>query len=218
MSKEPIPILTKDRQLLFFYEEAAEHQIQGQMMFDRVLFVKIVSPGNKDPMIHEVERVYPEGFVSPVFGKVKKNPIAYERFGEYIDQWKKSQAGDASIAGTPIENWPQIDVQRAAQLKYNGVYVVEQLAVMHDEAITRLGMGGRELVKKAQTWIKQREDGALAHRLEAEKLALEDRLKAMQEQMDELADALNSLPQEAKAEVQQTMAKRRGRPPKVQAA
>lgn len=217
MAQEQIPILTKDKLLLFFNEEAVEHQVQGMMLFDKVLFMKIFVPGTKDEMIHEVEREYPEGYPSPIYGKVKKNMLVWDKYKEYIEQYKKGHEGGPSTGGTPIETWPQVDVRRAAQLKHLGVYAVEQLAVMHDEAIGRLGMGGRDLVKKAQLWLQQRQDDSLVQKMAAEKQQMQGQIDALKEQMEDLAEALNSLPQEARAEVQQTIVKRRGRPPKVQA-
>lgn len=218
MNKESMPILTKEKNLLHFWEDAVEHNIQGRMLFDKVLFMRITTPGDRSEVIYEIDREYPEGYPNPVYGKIKKNEEIYKRYGEYIEQYKRNYGNDQPIIGVPIDSWAQVDVRRAAQLKFLGIFAVEQLATLHDGGIQAIGMGGRELVQKAKDFIAQKEDSALAMKLAEEKRQLQTQIDSLKEQMAELAGAMEELPPEARAEVQQTIVKRRGRPPKVQAA
>lgn len=209
---ESIPILTHEKNLLFFYEEAAANEgatvKAGRAMFDKVLRVRITVPGDKSEMIYEVEREYPEGFAHPIHGKIKKGEVAYKRFGRYIEDFKAKGAGPGVVSGTPIDHWPLVDTRRVAMLKHNGVYSVEALASLSDAGIQVLGMGGRELVQKAKDWLATAANSALAMETAEKNRALEAKMDNMQDQITQLADALAELPPEAQAQVKASLAKR----------
>jgi hypothetical protein len=216
MKEESIPIVTRDKNILTFWEDVNEHPRDGQMMFDKVLFMRIRTPGDKSEMIHEVDREYPEGYPNQVYGKIKKNKALYERFGEYIEKYKRERETGIVVEGTPIENWPLLDVRRVALLKHLGIFSIEQLADLNDSAIPSIGLGARELIQKAKDWIRQSKDAATAMQALERERAVNSRFDALQEQLNELAEALNELPAEARAQVQDSIQKRRrGRPPKV---
>jgi hypothetical protein len=218
MPEEMRPILTKERNLIKFWEEAIEHEVKGVKTFDKVLYLKIMVPGDKSEVVYEVEREYPEGAPNPVFGKVKRNELMFKRFGEHIEAWKKSNGAGLVVDGTPIEMWAPVDIRMAAHLKHLGIFSVESLAGLGDSGAAAIGMGGRALIHKASEWVKQKENSSHAAEVDAKNRALEDRLAAMQEQITEMGEAMDALSPEAKTQVQETIKRRRGRPPKVQAA
>jgi hypothetical protein len=218
MATEPLPILTRERNLITLWEEAIQHEAKGQVTYDKVLFVKIVSPGDTSEVIYEVEREYAPEFPNPVYGKIKRNEAVFKRFGDEIERWKKTKGIGLVVDGTPIEAWAQVDVRMAAHLKYLGFFSVEALATGGDSAIEKIGMGGRALIQKAKAFVEQRESSAKVLEAEEKNRALEARLQSMQDQIEEMGAALDSLPQEAKSQAQEEIKRRRGRPPKVQAA
>lgn len=217
MPEEVRPILTKERNLITFWEEAVERNVQGRVEFDKVLFVKIMTPGDKSEVVYEVERQYADGFPNPVYGKVRRNEIVYKRFSDYIEAWRKRHETGLVVDGTPIETWAQVDVRRAALLKHLGVFSVESLAILGDSGAQQIGMGGRELIQKAKDWVAQKDNSALAMQVSEKNRELESRLSSMQEQIDELGEVLNELPPEARSQAHEIIKRRRGRPPKAAA-
>jgi hypothetical protein len=199
---------THEKNTIHFSESAVQNEPatnrMGRAMFDTILRIHITVPGdNKSVQTYEVDREYAEGH--PI--KSRRNEAIYARFGKYIEEYKKNAASGATT-GMPIEKWAMIDVRMAATLKHHGIYTVEQLADLSDSNIGKIGMGGRDLVRKAKDWIQSASNSALATQLSAEKQALNDKLAGMQEQIDALAEALGTLDPEQQAKVQASLGKR----------
>lgn len=223
MNNESQPILTHERNLLTFWEEAMPNGLAGEragrVLFDKVLFVRISTPGDKSEVTYEVKRDYPEEFAHPIHNKVKKNPIVYERFGKYIEEYLARGAGPDVVTGTPIEQWPMVDVRLAALLKHNGVYSVETLAMLSDTNASNIGMGVRVLVQKAKDWLQAATNSALAMEAQNRERRMEERFLALEEKYNVLAETLNELPPDAQAQVRAGIVKRGpGRPRKDEIA
>ena len=223
MNNESLPIVTHERNLLTFWEEAKPSGLasdkSGRIHFDKVLFVRISTPGDKSEVTYEVKRDYPEEFPHPIHGKLKKNPLVYERFGKYIDEYLAKQGGPEVVTGTPIEQWPMVDVRMAALLKHNGCYNVETLAMLSDTNASQIGMGVRSLVQKAKDWLQAATNSALAMEAKDRERRMEERFMALEEKYNVLAESLMELPTEAQGQVQAAIQKRGpGRPRKDQAA
>lgn len=214
-SKESMPILTKERNLVTFWEEAVEHIVKGKVTYDKVLYARVITPGDKGDVVHEIEREYPEDAPNPIYGSMKRNETAYNRFAEYLERWRL-QRDKLVVDGTPIDAWAQVDVRMAAHLKSLGIFSVQALATLGDSGIAKVGMGGRALVEKAKTFVAQSENSAHALEVEERNRKLTEQLEAMQAQITDLAEAMEALPPEGKAQVQETLKRKRGRPPKVQ--
>jgi hypothetical protein len=100
----------------------------------------------------------------------------YDHYKAKYEAWKKGN--DIDIDGTPLKTWPPISPAQLASVTGLGILSVEALAEAPEEAIMRLGMGGRALVNRAQAWIKSRAG-------EAQKIA------ELQRQVAELTAKLN---------------------------
>lgn len=215
MNNESQPILTHERNLLTFWEEAkpsglAEQKL-NRILFDKVLFVRINTPGDKSEVTYEVRREYSEECPHPIHGKVKKNPIPYERFGKYIDEYLSKGAGPDVLTGTPLDQWPLIDVRMAALLKHHGVYTVEALEGLSDGQTQGIGMGVRPLVQKAKDWLVSAARSASDMESQRRERAVQDQLDALKEQFSGLAEAMAELPPEAQAQVKASLTKRNRR-------
>ena len=119
---------------------------------------------------------------------------------EYRRRFPKAYADFKSrdkvpTTGMPIEQWPAVTRSMAYSLKAAHVYTVESLAGLDDVQVGRLGFNARELREKARAWIKTAADNAGSMKLAAEKQALEDRLSAMQAQMEALQQQSGAKPQ-----------------------
>lgn len=165
----------------------AESAKKGRPVHDKVLMVSIISPGqaNSTPT-HEVEREFSDG-------TVRKNEKIFTRYGSYIEQFKKDESGDTIVPGTPIDIWPPTRGALAAKLRSMGVHNVEALSELSDAGIQSIGMGGRELVKKAKEWLKATEVKGDTAALVEENTRLKEQVDGLQEQLSELSAKFDEL-------------------------
>lgn len=200
MNEESQPILTDEKTVLVFWEEAKPNGLViGQ--YNRVLMCRVTVPGdNKSAVEYMVEEEFPEAHPHPVFGKVRKNEITYKRFGKYIEAHKGRTAGTVQ-AGTPIDAWPVVNRAQVAMLKHNGVYSVEALAGLTDSQIAALGMEGRKLVQQAKDYLATAANSQAAMEALERERKTEERFGALESKFNDLAEAFEALPEEAKQQV-----------------
>ena len=75
------------------------------------------------------------------------------------DKYKAFIEGrEMPLKGTAIDQWNTISRSRAADLKSMHIRTVEDLAALDDSAIQRIGMGAREMVAKAKSFISSQSD------------------------------------------------------------
>lgn len=109
-------------------------QIEGRPVFDAVPFVRIRIAGSNST---EVER------------KVKEEDK--KRWPEAWAAYQRREQG--VVGGTPINQWPELNVVQVAELKALNIMTVEALAELSDAGISKLGTGGRDLVKRAKQYL-----------------------------------------------------------------
>lgn len=213
MIVESKPMYTHEHNVLVFWRDVAQNELasaqSGKPEFDDVLYVRVTSPGSKDTNVFEVERNYAEGFPHPIHKKKRLNKAVYDKYRKYIDQY----VADGAVIvteGTPIEQWALVTARQALTLKHNGVHSVEALANLSDSAIAAVGMGSRALVQKAKDWLAQAQNSATAMQAQEQARRTQEQLDYLRQQMADLGEALNALPPEAKAAVQEDL-KKRGR-------
>jgi hypothetical protein len=169
----------------------AKSEAAGRPIFEDIPYVRIHVPGDKTTVIEEpVNDVYKERF-----------PAQWQRFEKGLIQ---------SPEGTPVEQWPLITTGQAQEFKAMNVYTVEQLAGMSDSAAQKF-MGGYELRRKAEVFLKLAKDTGEAQRIAAENDELKSMLAALKEgqvrlmaQIDILQNARNNeAPSAAPAKDQQ---------------
>lgn len=99
--------------------------------------------------------------------------------------------------GYPIRDWPSVNPSQVNTLLDMNIRTVEDLADATEEAVHRLGMGGRALKQKAQAWLdasnkkgKTTEEIANLRQQNAELLARDEerekQLKTLQAQVEAL--------------------------------
>ena len=161
----------------------------------------------------------------------------------WATQWKaayqKWKAGEEMpLNGTPIKGWGVISPAQQATLIAMHCLTVEDLALINDEGLRRIGMGAIELRDKAKNWLASMNDhGAISVKmaaLEQENRVLQASLDTLTKQVEALkslvpkydspplvvstpeitaADLMNDEPDAINA-LEDTPAPRRGRPPK----
>lgn len=112
-----------------------------------------------------------------------------------LKAWQENQS-DPEF-GTPIRNWSVASPSQIHAITAANIRSVEELAEATEEAISRIGMGGRALKTKAQAWLESSKgQGALAEELaalrtrneelEARDLEREAELKSLSARMTEM--------------------------------
>lgn len=165
-------------------EPASVHE--GRPMFDKVLFMHVVSPGApKSAPCHVVERETPDGVTKPVEFFVRK-------YGEQIKAFKSAEIGGA-MAGTPLDQLATLDISTRATLRAMHIHTVEALAELGENGIQNVGMGARQWKAQAVAYLEAASGGAPITRLIAdnEKLTMEN--ARLSETVRELADRMAKL-------------------------
>lgn len=86
----------------------------------------------------------------------------------WLDNWKNGyeaykKGEEIPLNGTPIKTWQAISPAQSKTIVAAGILTVEDLAACNDEGLRRLGMGGRDLISRAKSWVKGSSDiGKLA--------------------------------------------------------
>lgn len=174
-----------------FYMESIEDkeasEKEGRPIFRDHEFIKIMPPGDKNTVICE-----------PVNEEYRTRwPNQYAAFKN-----QQVQPND----GTPLEEWPSLRKSQVMMFKAVNVHTVEQLANVSDTNLSNLGMGSREFRDKALAYIETAKTGAIP-------AAAQNRILELEKQIEALTNQMAGFKIEAPEE---TEAKKRGRPPKIE--
>jgi nucleotidyltransferase/DNA polymerase involved in DNA repair len=174
---------------------------EGHPCFDDKVFISIIAPGDPN---NKPER-----------------PITEADKQRFPRQWLNFERGQSEkVDGMPVEEWPLITRAQAEELKYLGVRSIEQLVAASDSQMQKI-MGGPSLRERARAFLASAKDTAKAQQLADENRILNDRIKALEQQLATLSArfsggaALAAPPDSVAAPV---AARPRGRPRKIQAA
>jgi hypothetical protein len=153
----------------------------GKPEFDLIPFIKKCNPGDPTNVI--------------------ERPVREEDKNEYPGQWSAYERRTTyrPESGTPIEDWPRLDVATVAKLKALEFHTVEQIAECSDQQCQRIGMGCYEMRTKAAAYIASAKDSSLVQKqaddlskrdqqiadLQATVLRLGSQLEAMQNMQSE---------------------------------
>lgn len=157
----------------------------GKPEYDLIDFIKKCNPGDPTNVI--------------------ERPARDEDKDEFPGQWAAYQRRTSyrPESGTPIEDWPRLDVATVAKLKALEFHTVEQLAECSDQQCQRIGMGCYDLRTKASAYIAAAKDSSLAQR-QAEEITLRNQeiadLKDANARLCTRLEALESLRQEDETE------------------
>lgn len=185
---------TADGAALRIWRDAAPNRFlterEGRNMYDEVLFCEVITPGSRDSTpVFELERVFCEEMNHPT---PKRGP-KYAEYKQFIDDFEKNEDNDASLAGTPLSQWPEMNRSLVATLKAQGVFTVDALAGLPDTKLTIVGPDGRSWREKAKAYIDGAKGGAYATELAGRVVSLETTLAASQEREKELSQRVQEL-------------------------
>jgi len=144
-------------------EDMAASREAGRPIFRDQEFVEIFIAGDKNNIpCHKVTDEHRERW-----------PVQYEAFRRGVE---------APINGTPLTEWPAIPKRRIMELNAQKIYSIEELANLPDAAISKIGLDGRAMVKKAQAWLASASGGAEVMRLAEENETMKRDMEMLKEQ------------------------------------
>lgn len=168
-------------QLIRFYEEAIDDReattLAGAPRTKCVDFIEITNPGGKDVFIKQVD----------------ENVIK-----EYTRQYESYKAKqDPQVEGTRLKDIPLLTGRECSQLSDANIFTVEQLAGLSEAGLTAVGMGARNLQKKAADYLKAMGSNG---KFVQEMNDLRVKMQAKDDELAELRDAVATLTAEMKAD------------------
>jgi hypothetical protein len=155
-------------------EDKAASVNAGRPIFHDEERIEIIMPGN--PYTRPVQRVTDE--------HRQKWPKEYQAF----------KAGlELAADGTPLEEWPRLKRSQVLELKALGFQTVEHVASMDDQAVQRVGIGGRQLRELAKAFLDDAARAAEVERLADANAKKDVELDALRRQVTELGRALEGV-------------------------
>ncbi len=134
-------------------------------------YVRIRQPGERDEIVRPAHD-----------GDRRRFPRHWEAF---------QQGRQAMPTGTPLAILFPNNPEVVENLKYDKIFVVEQLAALNDTQIGNIGLGGRQFVDRAKAFLDQANNGkglqdmfAEIDQMAAKIKTLEDRNKALEAAVD----------------------------------
>jgi hypothetical protein len=155
----------------------------------------IISPlGSKDTVV----RLVKDWFIY-LDQQINEERVPQEWVDKYKLAYERFKAGEeAPLDGTAIKGWPVLSPAQQQNLIAIGIKTVEDLASCTEEAIARIGLGGRSLREKAKNWLDAANNiGKLAERMTAFEILAAD-LKQSNESKDTTIAALKAQIEEIK--------------------
>lgn len=157
--------------LVTFYIGTRKNEVKtadaGRAIFDELEYVRISVPGQRDVLFD---------------GPAKEDHI--KRFGRQYKAFKEGQ--EIAQTGTPIEHWPLMTKGMVEEYKHLRINTVEQIADLSEAVIGKVGIGARDLQKKAKAWLASAAGTADTQRFATENDELKAEVKELQKKVAEL--------------------------------
>lgn len=178
--------MTNAVQLIEFYQEAIEDraatQEAGGPVCRDVDYCRIINPGGRDVVERSVVD-YIANLDHQIKAATVGAPQLKERFVKLYENWKSNC--DPEMPGIKLKNIPLLSPAELKTVTNAKIFTVEQLAEVGETGLSALGMGSRELQKKAKNYlIAMNDQGKLVQentRVSEENAALKAELKELQE-------------------------------------
>lgn len=180
----PISLMTERPPYIEFKvmtEEDREQTIAtGSFKSKDVDYVSIIPSGDRHL---RVDRKVDE-WLEQTAQKVKAgtgNAQHLDYFRSAYKVWKETQ--EVPLSGTPIKQWPALSPAQVGNILSANIRTVEDLACANEDAMGRIGMGGRALKEKAIAWLSTANDTG---RIAEENAAMKVQLAQLVTDMDNL--------------------------------
>ena len=178
-------------------EDRTETEATGHYVAKDVVYALITPAGTKD----QVEKVATD-WLRDLEEMVRQERFPASWLAAYKEAYKAwCENREVPEHGIPVTDWPALSPAQVRNLQDIGLRTVEQVAEATEEAISRMGMGGRALKARAQAYIETANDtGKISEQLnnlrkQVEDLqsgdkSLRDRIKALEAENESLKKAV----------------------------
>lgn len=185
----------------YFYMKAIKNEAKskeaGRPIFEDRLYFKDLMPGDRNM---EIDRPIKEDELNEIKNYVpdredSKDKVAYMRMlQQLLHRFEQGQSQEQQ--GYPLKQWPQVTASQVKEMEFAGIFTVEQLAELPDDAAQNLGRGYFTLKQAAKEFFETADKTAKINEQD-EKISKQD---------DEIA--------KLKAELAALAGAKRGRKPK----
>jgi hypothetical protein len=152
---------------------------EGRPQFKDEAYVRIMVPGDKDSVIIRPAREMDKG--------------------RFAKQFAAYQAGEGEVHdGTPLKAWPMVTRSQVEEMKFFGIYTVEQLAELADVHVAKF-MGLGNLKRDAQAFIQASREAAPLVQLNAAIDAKDSEIAALNQAVEELKEMVTEMQSGKKA-------------------
>lgn len=174
-------------------EDRAASLEQGRYVAKDIDYAIVTPMGSKDRIPRLVDEWFP---YLEVQVRQERFPAEWLRaFKEAYKRWKEDQQMPEN--GTPISQWPPASPAMVKNMLTWNVRTVEDLAVANEETLSRLGMGARDLKRRAEEWLRSASNvGQSSERISALQMQLDQANAAnalLREQLSHLAARVDAL-------------------------
>jgi len=191
MSNMPIALMEDSPPYLDFQlgvKELRNESIKAGRKIDEDVEIVYITPMGDNKTQNED---YVPDWLSHLKDRLHHNQISqkyYDFCFESYQAWKHKRA--APVTGMPIEQWPQVTKAQVRMITDANIRTVEDLAKAPDEALGAIGMGARELKRKAEVYLKSAADhGAVSEKVND----LEIQVKSANDEKDEMLQRIADL-------------------------
>jgi len=158
----------------------------GRPIFDDREYVRIRFPAdNKRELVAPAHEKHYVAHAKTQMTYAQRFQGAYKAFKDNRDM--------EFVEGTPLAELTVLTEAKRAELRAQNVKTVEQLAGLPDPAMKRLGMGARDLVKAAQTYLEKAEGMSEVAALKARIAELEAASQPAAEEPSPLFDEFDGM-------------------------
>ena len=158
----------------------------GHYVGKDVDYVMVTSPGGKDVYENKWDIWIDRKKEEMRRGRTPKGHVEF--YEKAYQAWKKNK--EIPLEGTPIKGWQMLSPMQTKVILSAGIRTVEDLAQANNEALRRLGMGGRGLVTKAKSWLSTANGSGKIAMENAELKKQNENLKTTVDSLQEKVDYL----------------------------
>lgn len=124
---------------------------EGRIIMREKHYARITPPGSRDVHYEAIPEWWGKLELEAKTGRIL--PEWLTRWQANYEQFKKGQ--EIPLEGTPIRGWKLLTGAQQEMCIQANILTVEDLATIPAEGISRIGMGGQELRRRAEAWLIQ---------------------------------------------------------------
>jgi len=163
-------------------EDRQASSLQGHTVYTDVAFAIIQSAGTRDTVERDAEK-----WLAYIQTPAARWPeVVADKFVEGFKRWKEHTNTDAIVIGTPVAAGGLFRPSEQKALLGANVRTIEQTAGMTESTMGLVGMGARELKKKAADYLERASNDTT--RMHSEVMDLQCQVKNLEVELSKLRD------------------------------